>query len=51
MSRIKKLISCVSWRTTRSLLVIFFRCLESFILFWVKLWFCSTRDWDLFSNL
>jgi len=30
-------------------LVIFFCCLESFILFWVKLWFCNTRDLDLFS--
>jgi len=30
-------------------LVLFFRCLESFILFWVKLEFFNTRDWGLFS--
>jgi hypothetical protein len=36
-------------RNLGDFLTIFFRCLESFILFWVKLWFCNTRDWGLFS--
>jgi len=35
-------------RNSGVFLVVFSRCLESFILFWVKLWFCNTRDWGLF---
>jgi hypothetical protein len=35
-------------RNLGAFLVVFSRCLESFILFWVKLWFCNTRDWGLF---
>jgi len=35
-------------RNLEAFLVVFSRCLESFILFWVKLWFCNTRDWGLF---
>jgi len=35
-------------RNSRAFPVVSSRCLESFILFWVKLWFCNTRDWGFF---
>lgn len=35
-------------RNLGAFLVVFSRCFESFILFWVKLWFCNTRDCGLF---